>query len=334
MKPKVTIKDVAARSGFSVTTVSHVINKTRFVDKSTKNKVLDAISELGYRPNIIARSLKGKGTKTIGLIISDIREGFFSEIIKSIETKAFKEGYNVILCDSEEKVKEERFYIDVLLQKGIDGLILSPVDSNADFEDILVYHIPITQLDRKMNNLKTDFVGIDNEESSKKAVYHLLNEGYKKIGYIGFEERIYTMEKRRDGYVQALKEEGLDSFTLHISYQTENIESTITKWFDNNRDIDSVICGNENICYGVLSAVNRMGIKIPDDLGVISFDDTKWFKFVYTPISAISQPTRKIGEVAVEMLIKRIKNKNIDKNFKDIFLETKLIVRESSVRRA
>ena len=334
MKKKVTIKDVAARCGYSVTTVSHVINKTRFVEETTRRKVLKAIEELGYKPNIIARSLKGKGSKTIGLIISDIREGFFSEIIKSIETTAFKEGYNVILCDSEEKVNEEKFYIDVLLQKGIDGLILSPVDSNAEFEDLLRHRIPIVQIDRMMSSLKTDFVGIDNLSSSRKAVQHLIAEGYKNIGFIGFEERVYTMNKRKEGYLQGIKDSGLSPYVLHIPYAIDKYENLITDWIDKNSKIDSIVCGNENICYGVLNAAKKLNLIIPYDLGIVSFDDPKWFQFVYAPITAIAQPTDEIGRTAVKLLKERIENREAEEKseLKTIFLEAPLKVRRSSIK--
>ena len=126
-----TMKDVAKKAGLSISTVSHVINKTRFVERKTADKILRAITDLDYKPNIMARSLRGKGTKTIGIIISDIRDSFFSDAVKAIESHANIKGYNVILCDAEGNIEKENSYIDILLRKGIDGLIFAPVDMNG-----------------------------------------------------------------------------------------------------------------------------------------------------------------------------------------------------------
>jgi len=330
---KVTIKDVAQVSGFSVSTVSHVINNTRFVENKTKEKVVRAIEKLNYKPNIIARSLKGKGTKTVGLIISDIREGFFSEIIKSIELNAYKNGYNVILCDSEESIDEERFYIDVLLRKGIDGLIFAPVNTDSVFKDLTSSRIPTVQVDRKLKNHRLDFVGIDNVRSAESATRYLYDQGYENAGFVGYEKRIYTMETRIEGYRRAAMERSHSGgFEIKIiPYNERKVKNVIKEWIINSRSIDAVLCGNDNICYETLSAIEELGLKIPSDFGVISFDDTKWFRFLKSPITAIRQPTWEIGKLTIDLLIDRIENR-VAGEFKDILLDTELVVRDSCMK--
>lgn len=330
---KVTIKDVARLSGFSISTVSHTINNTRFVEKKTKDKIFKAIKELHYKPNILARGLKGKGTKTIGLIISDIREDFFSKITKSIESNANKKGYNVILCDSEEDIDKEKFYIHILLRKGIDGLIFAPVNKNEINKTLIFSHIPSVQIDRKLNNFNADFVGIDNSKSAEKATHHLFDQGYKNIGFIGYEKRVYTMEKRIEGYKKVILERGIleESRIKIISYSDSNIKDTIKEWLCKYKGIDAVICGVDNLCYETLAAIEEIGLEMPNDIGIISFDDTKWFRFVKSPITTIRQPTENMGRLAINILIDRIEN-NLQQEYKDNLLDTELVIRESCLK--
>ncbi|MCK5568214.1 MAG: LacI family DNA-binding transcriptional regulator [Spirochaetes bacterium] len=330
---KVTIKDVARLSGFSISTVSHTINNTRFVEKKTKDKISKVIKDLHYKPNILARGLKGKGTKTIGLIISDIREDFFSKITKSIESNANKKGYNVILCDSEEDIDEEKFYIHILLRKGIDGLIFAPVNKNEINKTLVFSHIPSVQIDRKLNNFNADFVGIDNSKSAEKATHHLFDQGYKNIGFIGYEKRVYTMEKRIEGYKKVILERGIleESRIKIISYSDSNIKDTINEWLCKYKDIDAVICGVDNLCYETLAAIEEIGLEMPNDMGIISFDDTKWFRFVKSPITTIRQPTENMGRLAINILIDRIEN-NLQQEYKDNLLDTELVIRESCLK--
>jgi LacI family transcriptional regulator len=325
----ITMKDVAARAGVSVSTVSHVINETRFVERKTKYLIRKAIKELNYKPNIIARSLKGKGTETIGTVISDIRDTFFADAIKSIESSANRGGFNVILCDAEGNIKKENAYIDMLLRKGVDGLIIAPVDINGLGIEVHPKTIPVVQIDRKMNGFDADFIGIDNEKSAERAVAHLIDHGYKNIGYIGYENRFYTMQKRFEGYKRAIENEGhkVQSLITTRSHNGVVIKKEIKSWLKNNV-VDAVLCGNDDVCFETMAAVNELGLKIPDDLALLTFDDVKWFRFLNCPVTAIRQPSEEIGKLAVERLIRRISGKN-NLNSRDFFLDTELIVRDS-----
>ncbi len=327
---KVTIKDVARLSGFSVSTVSHVINSTRFVEETTKRKVLKAVEALDYRPNYIARSLKGKGTNTIGFIISDIGEGYFSEISRSIEFHAYKKGYTVMLCDSEESAEKEKHYIDVLIRKGIDGLIFAPVNSNSVFKDLTAYRMHTVQIDRRLKNFKSDFVGIDNFKSAREAVLYMHDQGYRSVGFVGYNERIFTMEQRIAGYKSAVKQKGAGVKVKSIPYDESDVKEVIGEWID-TEGIDAVLCGNDNICFETLSAIDMLHLKIPFEIGVISFDDSKWFSLLKNPVTAIRQPTWEIGKMAVQLLMDRIERKSED-DFREVLLDTKLMKRESCLK--
>jgi LacI family transcriptional regulator len=332
-KKNITMKDVAQRAGVSISTVSHVINETRYVENETREKIVYAIAELGYKPNIIARSLRGKGTKTIGVIISDIRDTFFSDSIKAIEANAKKNGYNVMLCDAEGSIDEENAYIEILLRKGVDGLIIAPVDMYKS-----MYHpkndyphstIPVVQIDRKISGFEADFVGIDNAEGARIATIHLFDHGFESIGFVGYENRFYSMKKRMEGYSEAVRARGSTERILIAprGKRGESIKDEVIKWLS-SEDLDAVLCGNDDICFGVLSALYDLRLRIPEDIGLITFDDVKWFPFLQYPITVIRQPAYLIGETAMDLLAKRMKSHEYVP-VRDILLDTELIVRKS-----
>jgi LacI family transcriptional regulator len=326
---KATIKEVAKQAGVSVSTVSHVINKTRYVEDDTAEKVLVAIKTLDYKPNILARSLKGKGTKTIGIVISDIRDSFFTDAVKSIESGANEQGFNVILCDAEGSVQRENSYIDILMCKGIDGLVFAPVDSEGEYADLVRSRLPVVQIDRMVRGLPFDFVGIDNLRCALEAVLHLIDHGFKKVGFIGYEKRYYTMDMRMRGYEEAILEKGLErrSLITSRSHGGTLIKDEIRKWLSAEK-VDAVLCGNDDICFETLRAIDEIGLRIPDDVGVVTFDDVKWLQLLKSPVTAVRQPSAKIGASSLDLLIERIRNRTVQKA-RTLLLETRFLVRSS-----
>ena len=324
-----TMKELARQAGVSVSTVSHVINKTRNVERKTEEKVLKTIIKLNYKPNILARSLKGKGTKTIGVLISDIRDTFFSDAVKSVESEANDEGYNVILCDAEGDYQKEAEYIDILLRKGIDGLIFAPVDRGGLYEELIRSKVPAVQIDRRIDGSQFDFVGIDNLKSAEHATVHLLDHGFKKIGFVGYERRYYTMEMRLKGYEKAVSDRGLERKSLITSrgHGGTIIKNEIKNWLFREK-MEAVLCGNDDICFETLLALEELELGIPDDIGIVTFDDVKWLQFLKCPISAIRQPAGEIGSVSLHLLVERIKNKKETKT-RVILLEAALVERKS-----
>lgn len=331
MKKKVTMRDVAELTGFSVSTVSHVINETRFVEEETRQKIRQAIKTLNYRPNILAQSLKGKGSQTLGILIGDIRQNFFAEVVQSINFTATKAGYNVILCDAEEHVEEELFYIDVLLRKGIDGLILSPVDADIVSNELVESRMPFVQIDRKSNQYKSDFIGIDNVKSAENATFHLLEQGYQRIGFVSFDERCYPSKTRLEGFRKAVSARGLmdQIATKAINYHAENKVELITSWLLEHQDLQAIFCENDDLCHATLGAIEHLKLKIPENIGVLTFDDSRWFQYLKTPITAIRQPTEAIGRLAVETLLKRMHDPSGAGGYQNILLNTELMKRRS-----
>lgn len=324
-----TMRDVAKMAGVSHTTVSHVVNKTRFVESDVRERVLQAIAALDYKPNVSARSLRGKGTSTIGVIISDIRDTFYSDAVSHIESYANGESYNVVLCDAEASVEKEQAYIEVLLHKGIDGLIIAPVDMSGSYDRLLRSGIPTVQVDRQVQGMPFPFVGIDNEASSASATKHLLEHGYRSIGFIGYEHRYYTMEKRLHGYQRAVGSATLPELVLVMkrAHGGEHARSQIHDWIDKHAP-EAVLCGNDDICFEAHVAAERLGRRIPEDLALITFDDLRWFQFSSSPITAVRQPAAKIGEVAIRILLNAVKGRRKSQP-REIFLHTELVIRSS-----
>ncbi len=329
---KNTIKDIALHANVSTATVSHVINNTRFVEKETKDRVLKAIEKLDYRPNILAQGLKGKGTKTIGIIIADIRESFFASIVKAVELCLRKEKFSLILCDSEDTVRQEKIHLDLLLQKGVEGVIFAPINMHETYSSLQTSHVPVVQIDRKTYGIKSDYIGIDNLQSARIATEHLCEHGYTRIGFIGYEATVYTMKKRMEGYEDALSQRNIfDEHRIKIvSYSDKAMKESIKDWILKG-NIDAVLCAVDEICFPTLEAIEELGLRIPDDIGLISFDDSKWLKYLKTPITVVRQPLEKMGRTAAETLITRIQHPS-KSDYLNIQFETELIIRGSCGR--
>jgi len=330
---KSTMKEVAEFAQVSISTVSHVINKTRHVDKETRERVLEAIEKLNYTPNIFARGLRGKKIRVIGVIISDIRESFFAEVVKAIELTAHSEGYSVILCDSEDNPLKEQLHINTLKQNGVEGLIFAPVNNSTRvYDSIIPNKIKAIQIDRKVYGLPVGFVGINNNEITKKAMNHLFTHGFTNVGFISYQTNVYTMEQRLLSYKMAaqLHNSSKKINVKFIQYNGSDNKEIIKSWLYQNKEIDSILCGNDNICHQVLRAVRELQYEIPKDMGVLSFDDSKWFKLVTPSITAIRQPTNQIGKLATELLIAEIQNKIKNYSQKENhILDAELIIRKS-----
>ncbi len=271
-----TIRDVATKAGVSISTVSHVLNGTRFVEEQTRRRILNSVAKLDYRPNQFARGLRGAGSRTLGLIISDIREDFFARITKAIESAANKVGYAVILCDSEADADKERLYLDLLSEKGVEGIILAPVDSSSPPRRRKAHPLPIVQIDRRCAGAELDYVGIENAKMAAQAVHYLAAMGHRRIAYLGHELRISTMEERVRGYGEAMRELGLyDEALVSMSGpRGDSPSEAVVEWLSSGPRIDALLCANANICLGALGALSDLaaGAETPR-LDLATFDD-------------------------------------------------------------
>ncbi|HUW40871.1 MAG TPA: LacI family DNA-binding transcriptional regulator [Rectinemataceae bacterium] len=326
-----TIRDVAEKAGVSISTVSHVLNGTRRVGESARGRVLDAITELDYRPNQMARGLRGAETATLGLIISDIREEFFSEITKAIESAANERGYAVVLCDSEEDVAKEALYIETLAAKGVDGIIIAPVDSSVPPRQPRGGRLPIVQIDRLCPAAGLDFAGIDNRKHAAAVVRHFHSSGLGAMGFVGHENSIWTMGERAEGFSLAMRELGHEDGgrRLVLASRGDNPKAVVRRWLMANLDLEALICGNANIFFTVLETLDELEMGVARPLSLAAFDDLECFRFLRHQVVAIRQPIARMGLAALDMLMQRMKGEGPEAPREMIF-PARLMLRDTA----
>lgn len=329
-----TIYDVAKEAGVSHMTVSRVINGKKGVKPETREKVLKAIEKLGYTPNSLARSFVLQKTHTIGLIISDITNPFFTTLARGVEDTAMNKNYSVILCNTDEDPEKEQIYLEVLARKRIDGILLaSATGKKTTLKTILMKNIPLVLIDRKIEGLdNVDVVKGDNVSGAYLLTKTLINYGHKRIGIILGYKHIATFYERLEGYKKALTEANIQIDENLIKFDKPSKDSgfKLTMELLNMKNPPTAIFGGNNfISIGVMIAIKELGLKIPDDVSLVSFDDIEIMSQVYPFLTVISQPAYSMGVIATELLIRRIENKDKIKEKREIILKPELIIRES-----
>lgn len=327
------IKDVAKEAGVSIATVSRVLNDIDVVNEDTKKKVLDAIKELGYRPNIIARSLKTQRTKTIGILIPDISSQFYPDIVRGAEDVSNIYDYNVILCNSDFDIDKEKEYLRVLKEKMVDGVIYMSSSLNDEILNL------INELDLKTILVETKdqeglfpSVTIDNIKACYDGTKYLIDKGIKNFSFIGVNgSTMNAWGERYIGFEKALKEAGLNIDEDLIHFDSLRVKSGCEgaeKFVKSGKKFEAIICASDEIAMGAINTLREQGIKVPRDVSVIGFNNNYAASIFYPKITTISQPSYDMGSVAMRMLIKLLGNKQLDE--KHFVLSHELIKREST----
>lgn len=338
MKRKVSLKDIAKKAGVSIALVSYVLNnqKEGRISKETAQTIKDIAHKMDYRVNQIAQSLKTNKTFTIGLIIGEISNPFFSSLASIIEIEAEKNNYTVIFGSSHENPQKFNTIINALLNRQVDGLIIAPPEGSQPQINILQKQgIPVVLIDRYFPNLKTNYVILDNQEASYKAVKHLLDEGRKSIGLITYKTGLCHILDRKTGYLQALKENNIYIKKkwvkeVDISNNQKEIENAIAELLSGYFPVDALLFASIGIAnYGV-KYINTLDLKVPESLSIVSFDEPESLDLFYAPITYLSQPLMEMGKISTELLIKNIQQKDRIVP-KPIQLKATLIIRNSSV---
>jgi len=322
------MKDIAHEIGVSVTTVSHVINKTRNVNSETRKLVLDTMRRLDYdSPRSKRKANSSSGL--LGVIIADIREDYYVSIVKAIETVASENGLSILLCDSEmDRTKEEQ-NIATILSRNVAGLIIAPIDSRFFPDELRNTELPIVLVDRQYDEHNRTFVGINNFESGAIAFRHLENKGCARIGFIGYPDYVYSVHKRALGYKAGILESkhGGNPHVLILQYDKEDSFTLISDFIKTN-DFDGLICATSDICYETISVIHELDIAIPEKIKLLTYDDNKWLDYLRYPISVISQPTAEIGAFAVEKIIRFLNSPSDSDHIKtEVFFEVSIIDR-------
>lgn len=326
------IKDVAREAGVSIATVSRVLNDIDVVNEDTKKKVLDAISKLGYRPNIVARSLKTQRTKTVGILVPDISSGFYPEIVRGAEDVANIYDYNVILCNSDFDGEKEKEYLRVLKEKMVDGVIYMSSSLQEETLDIInELNLTTVLVETKDKEESLPSVTIDNTKASNEITSYLLNKGLSKIAFAGAKrENMNAWEDRYIGYEEALKNKGVEVDEALVYAGGLKVKSgyEAVEYFENsNKEYDAVVCASDEIAMGVINALREKGKKVPEDVSVVGFNDNIMSSVFYPKITTIKQPSYDMGSVAMRMLIKMLSKRELDES--QFVLNYELIERDS-----
>ena len=326
------IKDVAREAGVSIATVSRVLNDIDVVNEDTKKKVLDAIKKLGYRPNIVARSLKTQRTKTIGILVPDISSGFYPEIVRGAEDVANIYDYNVILCNSDFDYDKEKDYLRVLKEKMVDGVIYMSSSLQEESLDIINdLDLKTVLVETKDREERLPSVTIDNIEATYEATKHLLDKGIKNIAFVGVEkDAANAWGYRFLGYEKALKQAGIEVdedlvFLQNLKYKTGH--DAAEKFLKVDKKIEGVVCASDEIAMGVINGLREKGINTPGDVSVIGFNNNAVASYFYPRLTTVNQPSYDMGSVAMRMLIKILNNKPLEED--QYVLDHNLIQRES-----
>ncbi len=326
----VSIKDVAKIAGVSVATVSRVMNKNVFVKEETTKKVLDAIEKTGYKPNAIARSLKVKNTRSIGIIIPDISSHFFPDVVRGIEDVANEFNYNIILCNTDLDREKEKEYFDVLVEKQVDGIVyMSNTITDEIANKIASVGIEIVLISTDYKDLSS--ITIDNVKASEDAVKYIISKGISDIAFIGGEMTDPNAGLPRfNGYVKALSEAGISinkDFILEGNYRYESGYEGAKKLLSLEHRPRAIFAASDEMAIGVIRAGLELGYKIPEELMVVGFDDVDMSRMVYPSLTTISQPLYEMGCEGMKLLAKKLNREKVDQC--KIVLEHKLIIRES-----
>ena len=338
MKKKSTIYDVAKIAGVSPSTISRVMNTPEIVAEDTRQKVMNAVKELAYIPNMMAASMPRRKTNYIGLIIPDIINTFFSNLIRGIQDICEEHGYNVLVVNSDDNQEKEARYLKLLYSRRVDGVILTVAgyrEKEFPEEELsLLKKMNIVLIDREINGLNAPIIKVNNFTGAYFAVKYLLTMGHRKIMYLAGIEGTKTNRERRKGYLSALKEAHINwkkelagDFRLDTAYQ-----KIIHHWpqLKNSDELPTAIfAANDLMAIGALKAFAQLKIRIPEDISIIGFDNIPFSDCTCPPLTTIAQPTYLMGQKAVETLLKVIDKKKIKKS---VEFETELIERDSVSR--
>ncbi|WP_087016094.1 HTH-type transcriptional repressor PurR [Thaumasiovibrio subtropicus] len=330
-----TIKDVARMAGVSTTTVSHVINKTRFVAEATQKKVWEAIDELNYAPSAVARSLKCNSTRTIGMLVTKSNNPFFAEVVHGVEEYCYKAGYTLILCNTEGNFNKQRDYLRMLAEKRVDGLLVMCSDLDDELLAILNRQkdLPMVIMDWGPESVTTDKIRDNAEKGAYLATRHFIDNGHQEIGCVSGHLQRNTCVERMKGFSAAMQEANLpinQDWIIEGDFECETAVKAAQDFIAMDQRPTAIFCFNDIMAMALISTFEQAGISVPDDISVIGYDNIDLSPYFSPPLTTIHQPKHRLGKKAVELLMARIKDKEHDSQL--FVMEPELVVRKSVKR--
>ncbi len=330
-----TIKDVARLAGVSTTTVSHVINKTRFVAEATQEKVMQAVQDLNYSPSAVARSLKCNSTRSIGMLVTQSTNPFFSEVIDGVESYCYRQGYTLILCNTGGIYEKQRDYIRMLSEKRVDGILVMCSDLTEELLAMLDSYsdIPKVIMDWGPQSSQADKIIDNSEEGGYLATKYLINNGHKDIACLSGHFNKAACQERILGFRRAMAEHNypvVEDWILEGNFECDTAVLAADKIIAMDHKPSAIFCFNDTMALGLMSRLQQRGVRVPEDMSVIGYDNIEISEYFSPPLTTVHQPKRRVGKNAFEILLQRIKNKEHERRVFEMHPE---IVERDSVQK-
>jgi len=337
MKKKLSINDIASQLNVAKSTISFILNgkaKEKRISDELTERVLKYVKEKGYKPNQLAKSLSTGKTKMICLMVEKISDYFFSHIAYHLEELAYKSGYKIIYCSTENDPEKTRELINLFRDRHVDGYIITPpLGIEDDIMELINDEHPVVLFDRYFKGIETDYVVLDNYQGTYNAVAHLAGKNYKHIAFITLKSEQSQMADRESGYNDAMKKYGLSPVFLRVPFENSAITTAndINQFIKTNNQIDSIVFATNYLALSGVKAINDLELQIPKDIGVIAFDDHDIFN-VYNPtISAVAQPLEKMASELFRILLDKLENRVPIGQFQQVVIPSELIIRRSII---
>lgn len=326
------IGDVARRADVSPATVSRVLNGTKFVAPELERRVRSAVADLAYEPYGPARALRQQRVRVWAIIIADVENPFFTSVVRGIEDVAYAEGYRLVLCNSDEDITKETGYLEIAIRERMAGVVIAAASSSESKLDRLAQAgMPVVAIDREVGSADVNSVIVDNSHGASEATTHLIEQGWSRIGCIVGPSRISTSNERLEGYRRALSD-GQRKFDRSLvrraDFREEGGYKAARTLLELPEPPDALFVGNNLMTLGALHAIRDVGLRVPDDLGVVGFDDSPAADLLRPRLTVVAQPTYEIGRAAGRLLLSAVH----DGPTRHEVLAPQLVVRESSLR--
>lgn len=329
-----TIQEVAQRAGVSAATVSRVLSGRAEVSDDLTDRVRRAVEDLNYRPNAVARNLRRKGTTVWGVIIPDIGNPFFTALVRGIEDVAHEEGYSLVLCNSDEDLEKEKRYIDIALDEQMAGVIIAAAsEGDSDLTPLTKRGVPLVAVDRRLESVEVDTIIVDNTRGAQLGTQHLFDMGCQRVACITGPMRTTTASDRLTGFTTVLQLHGVSLTDCSIRYENFKEDggyAGAATLMDQSNPPDGLFVTNNLMTVGAMSALVDRGLRIPDDVALVGFDNIPWASLTRPQLTTVTQPTYQMGREAGRALASRIGGD--DALPRTIVLPPTLEVRESSRR--
>jgi DNA-binding LacI/PurR family transcriptional regulator len=301
------MQQVAERAGVSVATVSRVMSGAATVNADHRDRVLQAVADLGYRPNRLARNLRRQTTDTIGVVVSEIENPHFTEMVRVVEEVAAARGFRVLLCNTDERPAKQDESLRILAADRVAGVVLVPTDPTAaEISMLLDAGVPVVAFDRAVADPRADVVVMDNVDGARRATELLLAAGHARVGFVGGLAGMQTGAERLAGYERAMIGHGLPPLVADGGFRIDGGARAATELIDGDGSVTALVVANNLMTIGVLRALRGRGRRIPDDVALVAIDDPAWAELIDPPLTTLAQPVRRMAETAADVLFDRI----------------------------